>query len=272
MMGGEESTVAVSLERVYARYEEGAGEAALREVTLEVRLGEIVAVLGANGAGKSTLLRVLAGSLAPSAGRALLFGAPIRSVPRRELARTVAFVTQSEEVRFAFSVRDVVRMGRAPHQEGWMRPSAEDERVVEQALVELDLVGLADRPVDELSGGEKKRVTIARAFAQSSRVLLLDEPTAFLDIRHQVTLLEGLADVVRSDHKASVLVTHDLQLAAAYATRAVVMTKGRILADGAVDDVLTTARLAETFDWPIDAGRMGAEGPRVFAPRRTATE
>ncbi len=227
-------------------------------------------MVGPNGAGKSTLLRVLAGTLRPDSGEALLFGAPVSARSRREVAREVAFVAQSEEVRFAFSVGEVVLMGRAPHQEGWMRPSEEDRRRVADALRRCDLEHLAGRAVDELSGGERKRVAIARAFAQAARVLLLDEPTAFLDVRHQVALFEQLREVARGEGKACVVVTHDLQLAAAHGSRVVLIKAGRLLAQGTVDEVLTPSRLAEAFDWPIDVGREESTHARVFVPRRTA--
>ena len=245
-------------------------EAVLADVSLAVAPGEIVAVVGPNGAGKSTLLRVLAGTLRPVRGEARLFGSPITARSRREVARDVAFVAQGEEVRFSFSVREVVLMGRAPHQDGWMRPSDEDRRVVVDALARCDLEHLVDRAVDELSGGERKRVAIARALAQASRVLLLDEPTAFLDVRHQVALFEQLRDAVRDEGKVCVVVTHDLQLAAAHASRVILIKAGRILAQGAVDEVLTPSRLAEAFDWPIDVGRDERTQARVFVPRRTA--
>jgi iron complex transport system ATP-binding protein len=264
---------ALELVRLSARYAAagtaggGTAEAALVDVSLAVAAGEIVVVLGPNGAGKSTLLRVLAGTLRPSAGEARLFGASIDRRERQEIAREVAFVAQSEEVRFAFSVRQVVLMGRAPHQAGWMRPSEEDARVVSDVLRRMDLEPLADRPVEQLSGGEKKRVAIARAFAQSSRVLLLDEPTAFLDVRHQVALVDELHRLAETRQTACVVVTPDLQLAAAHASRLVLIKQGRLIATGTADEVLTPARLEEAFDWPIQVGRFDATGERVFIPR-----
>jgi iron complex transport system ATP-binding protein len=264
---------ALELVRVSARYgagrlaEEGPVEAALADVSLSASPGEIVIVLGPNGAGKSTLLRVLAGTLQPTSGEARLFGAALHTLKRQDIAREVAFVAQSEEVRFAFSVRQVVLMGRAPHQAGWMRPSEEDAGVVRDVLQRMDLEPLADRPVEQLSGGEKKRVAIARAFAQASRVLLLDEPTAFLDVRHQVALIDALHRLAQTRQTTCVVVTHDLQLAAAHASRLVLIKQGRLIATGTADEVLTPARLEEAFDWPIHVGRFDATGERVFVPR-----
>jgi len=261
---------ALELLHVSARY--GAGPttegAALLDLSLMVAPGEILVVLGANGAGKSTLLRVMAGTLRPSSGEARLFGASVVSQDRRGVARDVAFVAQSEEVRFAFSVREVVLMGRAPHQEGWLRPTDEDLRVTRDVMTRFDLDGLSDRAVEQLSGGEKKRVAIARAFAQAARVLLLDEPTAFLDVRHQVALFEEVRELARTKGTATVVVTHDLQLAAAHGSRVALLKHGRLVVDGTVDDVLTDARLEETFDWPIRAATVEGTRERVFIPQR----
>jgi iron complex transport system ATP-binding protein len=243
-------------------------EAALEDASLVVHAGEILAIVGPNGAGKSTLLRVMAGTLTPDRGDVRLFGTSLATLERREVAREVAFVTQGEEIRFPFTVREVVLMGRAPHQDGWMRPTDEDARVVEEALARCDLGPLAHRSVDQLSGGERKRVAIARAFAQTSRVLLLDEPTAYLDIRHQVALFERLREEARDRMKACVVVTHDLQLAAAHASRVLLVKGGHLVAEGSVDEVLTEKRLRSTFDWPIDVRQVDGGSARVFVPRR----
>ena len=261
-------TPALELARVSATYGPAAHarDAALVDIDLAVAPGEVVAVVGPNGAGKSTLLRVLAGTLAPERGVARLFGVHLHERDRRDVARDVAFVAQSEEVRFAFSVRQVVMMGRAPHQDGWMHPSSGDDRIVDEVLRRHDLGAIAHRPAYELSGGEKKRVAIARAFAQTPRVLLLDEPTAFLDVRHQVGLMDEMRDTVRTAGTTVVLVTHDLQLAAAHAGRVVLLKVGRLVADGTVDEVLTPSRLEETFDWPIRVGHLQGSLERVFVP------
>jgi iron complex transport system ATP-binding protein len=235
----------------------------LEGVTLTVMPGEILAVVGANGAGKSTLLRVMAGTLAPERGEARVSGDLLASLPRQEVARRIAVVAQSEEVRFSFSVREVVAMGRAPHQGVRMAASAEDRAIVEGALERCDLQALAERPVDALSGGERKRVAIARALAQRTPIVLLDEPTASLDVRHQVALLELLVEEA-GQGKACVLVTHDLQLAAAHATRAALMHRGTLMASGPTSDVLSATTLTEAFEWPIHAGRFDGTGARVF--------
>ena len=247
---------------------EGRGDCPLEGASLEVLPGELVVVLGPNGAGKSTLMRVLSGTLAPLAGEALLFGAKLAGMDRRAIARTVAVVQQSEEVSFGFTVREVVAMGRAPHQGAWMRASDDDRAIVEESLARCDLEGLALRLVSELSGGEQKRVAIARALAQKPRVLLLDEPSAFLDVRHEIDLYDRLTALVAEEKLACVVVMHDLNVAAQYATRVVLMKLGRIVAQGKVEEVMTYARLKETFDADLYCGVNELTQSRFFLPMR----
>ena len=250
---------------------EGPGrEAPLRDVSLTIDAGELVCVLGPNGAGKSTLLRVLAGTLAPSAGSARLLGKSIGTWDRRRLARHVAVVPQTSEAAFGFIVRDVVMMGRAPHQDGWMRATSEDRAIVEDAIVRCDLGDLALYPVQELSGGEQKRVAIARALAQRPRALLLDEPGAFLDVRHQMALYDLLADATTNEGLACLVVMHDLNVAAQYASRVVLAKSGQFVATGTVADVMTEAALRETFDTNLFCGEN--DKTRFFLPIRGASK
>ncbi|WP_394824206.1 ABC transporter ATP-binding protein [Pendulispora albinea] len=240
----------------------------LDNIDLAVREGELVALLGANGAGKSTLLRVLSGTLAPSSGQVRLFGTPLMHHDRRAIARTMAVVGQTEDVAFGFRVRDVVMMGRAPHQGGWMRATDEDVSIVQETIESCDLAALADRPVSALSGGEQKRVAIARALAQRSRVLLLDEPAAFFDVRHQIALYDLLAEQTARRKLACVVVMHDINIATQYATRVALVKAGRLLAVGPVDEVMTYANLCATFDTDLYAGMNELTGARFFLPMR----
>ena len=268
--GDETGRLALVLDAVSATYSGGstAGKnEPLVGVSLEIGAGELVSVLGPNGAGKSTLLRVMSGTLPPSRGEVTLLGQPIASWDRARLARHVAVVPQTSEVAFGYSVRDVVMMGRAPHQDAWMHASADDTRTVEESLARCDLESLASRRVDELSGGEQKRVSIARALAQRPDVLLLDEPGAFLDIRHQVMLYD-LLDEVRKTGTACVVVMHDLNVAAQYATQVVLMKAGRMLATGTIEEVMTYTRLKETFDADLYCGVNDVNGSRFFLPMR----
>jgi iron complex transport system ATP-binding protein len=234
--------------------------------TLDFRgfAGELLAIVGPNGAGKSTLVRALAGTLPVSAGEVRLFGRRIEQLERREIARRLAVVPQESEVAFGFSVRQVVMMGRAPHQSGLLLARPEDERAVEAALARAELSAIADRPVGELSGGERRRVVIARALAQRADLLLLDEPTAHLDMRHAVELYETARREVEQRQVLCVAVMHDLAAAARWADRAVLMVDGRVRAQGPVDEVLDPELLEPAFEVKLRTGRDPEHGDRYF--------
>jgi iron complex transport system ATP-binding protein len=237
-------------------------------VALQVAAGEIVCVLGPNGAGKTTLVRVASGLLAPWSGEVRLLGEPIAQRSRAEVARVLAVVEQMQDIAGSFTVRDVVAMGRAPHQGSWMRATEEDERIVDEALARCDLLELASRQARALSGGEQKRVAVARALAQEPKVLLLDEPGAFLDVRHQLDLYELLAIEVKQRAMACLVVMHDLNVAAQFADRVVLMKSGRVVAAGGVADVMTWKTLKETFDTDLYCGVNDLTGARFFLPMR----
>ncbi len=242
---------------------------ALSDVTLRVRGGEVAALLGANGAGKSTLLRVAAGLLLPTAGAVRIGGLDARRDSRQTLARRVAFVPQSEVVPVAFQVRDVVAMGRAPHQGTWMRETSEDREAIDEAMARCDLAALAARPVETLSGGEQRRVSIARALAQRPRVLLLDEPAAFLDVRHRLLFYGLLAEAAERDGIACAVAMHDLDAAARFATSAVLLRAGRVVASGAPEDVMTADRLGAALEAQLGVGVHEPSGQRYFVPLKT---
>ena len=254
---------ALCLEHVSARYPH-ASYPALEHVSLRLGCGQVAALLGPNGSGKSTLLRVAAGLLAPLAGHVQVMGRDVREFDRRELARVVAFVPQTSGVALGFRVREVVAMGRAPHQDGWMREREEDRAVIEGALATCDLARLAHRRVEELSGGEQRRVALARALAQRPRLLLLDEPAAFLDARHRLGLHELLAQVASVDGLACVVAMHELDAATQVATHAVLLREGRVVDAGAPDDVMTPERLRQTFDVEVDVSVHAPTGRKQF--------
>ena len=258
----------LDLESVSVQYP-GAPTPALSDVTLRVRAGEVAALLGANGAGKSTLLRVAAGMLAPTSGTARILGSDVATKRRRELAREMAFVPQTEAVAWGFRVRDVVAMGRAPHQGVWMHESAGDRAAIDDAIGRCHLEALAGRRVETLSGGEQRRVSIARAMAQRPRVLLLDEPAAFLDVRHRLSFYRLLADAASRDRIACVVAMHDLDAAARFASAAILMREGRVLASGTPDDVMTPARLEAALDAEVAVGVHAPSGERYFLPVKT---
>jgi iron complex transport system ATP-binding protein len=259
----------LELDEVSVRYA-GTPTSALSEVTLRVRPGHVAALLGANGAGKSSLLRVAAGLVAPTAGTVRIGGRDTRHDTRLAFARRVAFVPQTEAIAFGFRVRDVVAMGRAPHQGTWMRETSEDRVAIDQALERCDLVDLADRRVETLSGGELRRVSIARALAQRPRVLLLDEPAAFLDMRHRLTFYSLLAEVAQGQQMACAVAMHDLDAAARFATEVVLLHAGRVLASGAPSEVMTVEKLRAALGAEIVAGVHAPSGQRYFLPLKTA--
>ena len=257
----------VELEGVGVAYP-GAEGKALAGVSLGVEPGEIAAVLGANGAGKSTLLRVAAGLLAPAEGTVLIGGEDVRRLGAAELARRVALVAQSEPVPAGFRVREVVAMGRAPHQGGWLRETEKDREAIEEAMARCDVGALAARAVETLSGGEQKRVAVARALAQRPRALLLDEPGAFLDVRHRLELYDVLTETAQDRGVACLVTMHHLEEAARVASRVVLLRGGRVLAAGSVDEVLVPARLREAFQADIDVGVHAPTGTRYFVATR----
>jgi iron complex transport system ATP-binding protein len=224
----------------------------LRSVDLAVRPGELVALVGANGSGKTTLLRLLSGVLGADRGQLDLFGRPARDWSRMELARLVAVLPQGLELPAGFRVGELVAMGRLPHARSRFGSTAEDEQAVERALRDADALELAGRTADELSGGERQRVLVAMALAQEPRLLLLDEPTLHLDLAHQLTVLETIRRLREQRGIAVVAVLHDLSLAAAIAPRVAVLDGGRLVADGAPDEVLTTELIRRVFGVQVE--------------------
>lgn len=225
---------------------------ALSDFDLAVEPGTVTALLGANGAGKSTALRALARLLRPRSGRLTLDGRDLWSVPRRELARQVAFVPQSDAVAWPLTVEQVAILGRVPHR-GWLLPfSADDRQALDRALSQVELLELRHRPLDTLSGGERRRAQVARALVQDAAILLLDEPGAHLDLRHQVDLFHLLRRLARERGLAVVVTLHDLNLAALFADRIVLVKSGRLLAAGAPGEVLTPSLLREAFGLAVE--------------------
>lgn len=251
------------------RYERG-GRPALDGVTLRAQGGEVTALLGPNGAGKSTLLRVAKGLLRLESGRALVAGRDVQGMDRREAARLVSLVAQSEPVATGFRVGEIVAMGRAPHQDGWMYERPADRAAIDDAIERCDLSKVVGRPIETLSGGEQRRVAIARALATQPRVLLLDEPAAFLDVRHRLELCDLLCDVVVRDGIACLVAMHDLDAAARVAQKAVLMREGRVIAAGPPGDVMTAQTLHATFDTEVDVGIHAPSGRRYFVPVRSS--
>ena len=232
----------------------------LSDVDLDIAAGERVALVGPNGAGKSTLLRILTGLVTPSAGTVRVTGQPVGSLDRASLARHVAVVPQQVLVPFAISVEELVGLGRLPHEDPLRGPRPADRAAVAAAIDRVGVAHLLGRDVRELSLGERQLVLVALAVAQAAPVLILDEPTVHLDLRHQVGTMELLVDLNERDGTTIVAVLHDLGLAAAFFPRLVLLDQGTIRADGPPADVLTPDRVRDVFGvdpamlrWPVPA-------------------
>jgi iron complex transport system ATP-binding protein len=242
----------------------------LRGVGVSLSAGEVVALLGPNGSGKSTLLRVALGQLAPSGGAVRWDGRDVGQWPRRELARRVAYLPQSPTSEPDHRVVDVLRLGRAPYWGAFGLESPRDAQVVAEVAHTLHLADLLDRPMDHLSGGQRQRVFLGRCLAQEPAALLLDEPTTFLDLRHQVDLLQLLRRLARERSVAVLMASHDLKLAAALSDRAVLLDAGAVAAEGTPSDVLRPDVLSRVYDVPMR--RVEQEPGRVVVVPDVAGE
>ncbi|MBH5334528.1 ABC transporter ATP-binding protein [Streptomyces pactum] len=214
---------------------------------LEIPAGRVTALVGPNACGKSTALRALARLLKPAAGTVHLDGEDIARLPARDLALRLALLPQSPAAPDGITVRDLVARGRTPHQRWWRQWSSADEAAVDAALAATGAAALAERSLDELSGGQRQRVWIAMALAQDTSVLLLDEPTTYLDLAHQVDVLELVRDLNRTDGRTVVMVLHELNLACRYADHLIAMRDGRVVAAGPPSRVVTPETVHEVF-------------------------
>lgn len=242
------------------------GSEVLDDVTFGVRKGEVLGILGPNGCGKTTLLRNLNRNLSPGSGCVLLDGADLEGIPKRGIARRVSSVPQTNEIRFAFTVREMVEMGRMPFQETFRGASSEDERLVEEAMELTGIAGMADRLINTMSGGERQRVIIARALAQSPEVLLMDEPTLHLDVNMQFEVLDLVTGLSRERGLTVVIVSHDLPMVARYCDRIVLVHDRRVYAQGRPEDVLTPENMRTVFavDARYETDERGRGTVRLF--------
>lgn len=224
------------------------GKAVVHGIDLAVPVGKVSVIVGANACGKSTLLKTLSRLLPPQHGSVLLDGKRIDQLPTKELARTLGLLPQQPIAPEGIAVADLVGRGRHPHQKLFRSWTAQDDRAVTEALVTTGIVELADRPVDELSGGQRQRVWIAMALAQETDILLLDEPTTFLDVTHQIEVLDLLTDLNESRGTTIVMVLHDINLAARYADHLFAVREGRLVASGPPSNIMTKELVREVFD------------------------
>ena len=249
------------------------GERVLHNVTFDVQPREFVGLIGPNGSGKSTMLKLIDGILSPQEGTIHIHGVPVRQMARDALARIIAVVPQESPMIFPFTVQEVILMGRAPHLGKWRFEGEKDFAVVHRAMEMTETLYLAGRSMNRLSGGERQRVLIARALAQEPQLMLLDEPTAFLDIRHQVEFF-NLIKLLNTDQGLTVLaVTHDINLASLYCNRIILLKEGRIEANGRPGEVITEDHIQSVYKTPVTVDRHPMTGlPRVTPRRESLSE
>jgi iron complex transport system ATP-binding protein len=274
-------TPAYGVDRLSFRYRLAGGDAgnelsrwALNELSFKIREGEVFGIIGPNGSGKTSLLKLLAKVLRPRSGDIRLFREPLDAMAQDAVARLVALVPQESQQIFSFTVFEMVLMGRFPHHRrgaftviGWETDG--DLRLAEQAMTDTDVAHLAGRSIHEISGGERQRTMIARALAQEPRVLLLDEPTAFLDLHHQLDICRILRRLNRERGLTVVLVSHDLNLAAQYCDRVMLLENGRVFRLGTPDEVIRPEALETVYGCEVLVDRHPISGlPRVTLPGR----
>lgn len=223
----------------------------LHEINLTLSRGEVLGVIGPNGSGKTTLIRCLSGVLKPSNGSVTLANKDLQEFGDQERARNIAVVPQAAQLPPSFTILETVSLGRTPHLSWLGRMSGHDLEIVQRAMHSCEIDQLNDRPISELSGGEQQRVLLARSLAQDCPVLLLDEPTAHLDLHHQVSLLSLVRRMAKEQNLGVLIAIHDLNLASLYADRLVLLTDGRIRATGKPSEVLTTETLQNAYQVPL---------------------
>lgn len=252
--------------RLHAGYDDGP---VLEDIDIAVPDGRMTVLVGPNGSGKSTLLKSLARTLAPLGGQVLLDGADIHRSRARDVACKMGILPQGPNAPEGLTVRELVALGRFPHQRFWQQWSRADAQAIEDAMSTAGVAPFADRAIDRLSGGQRQRCWIAMVLAQQTDLILLDEPTTFLDLKVQIDLLELLTRLAHEAGRTLLLVLHDLNLAAAYADWLVMMRDGRIACRGTPNDVFTAARLKEVFELDARVIRDAETGRPVCVPARS---
>lgn len=259
---------AVTVEHLSCGYDD---RLVLKDISFQVATGEMLGVIGPNGSGKSTLIRALTRILPLQNGRIDYYGKDIGSYSLKQLAQTVAVIPQQASIPFAFSAFELTLMGRMPHLTRFQRERPEDIEIALDAMRRTDCLQFRDRPIHELSGGERQRVIIARALAQQPGVLLLDEPTSYLDLNHQIEIFDLLHYLCNRDRMAMLCVSHDLNLAAEYCTRLMMVDQGSVVASGSPDEILTGPNIKQVFGADVSVYKSPNSGaPQiVLRPRHT---
>jgi iron complex transport system ATP-binding protein len=239
----------------------------LDAISLSVNRGEIIGILGPNGCGKTTLLKNLNRNLHPHGGCIMVDGTDIENITKKQIAQSLAVVPQTNEIRFAFTVRDIVAMGRMPFQESFRGESSQDLAIIDRAIEQTGLTPLADRFINTVSGGERQRAIIARAIAQTPKIILMDEPTLHLDINMQFEVLDLVSGLSRKNNLTVVIVSHDLPMVTRYCDRVVLIHDHKIFAVGTPEDVLTPNNMRTVFNVDAeleDDPRTGKKTVRLF--------
>jgi iron complex transport system ATP-binding protein len=257
---------AIQIENVSAGYRD---THVLKGISLDIAEGEMVGILGPNGAGKSTLFKVLSGLLAPGAGTVRLFGQDVRRLSPSDRARAVAVVPQDLDIPVPYSVEEVVLMGRTASIGRFSRPTPHDHQVVERALVYTDVADIRHRPLNELSGGERQRAIVAMALAQEPRIVLMDEATSHLDINHRLEIMQLVERLNAESGMTVLMISHDLQLAAEFSRRLILLDHGAIVADGRPADVLTEEEVRRVYHCEVRIHQDSQTGGlSILAPPR----
>ncbi len=240
----------LNVHKVYFKYpsQKFEGEYFLRDISFEVEEGIFLSILGPNGSGKSTLLKLIAGLFRPDKGKIKAFGRDINSYRKKELSKVMAFVPQTVYSVFPFSVFEIVMMGRNPHLNLFGVEKKHDVEIVNEYLEKLEIADLKEKGINEVSGGEAQRAFIARALAQEPKLILLDEPNAHLDIKHQILIFDILSQLVEKENLSVISVSHNLNLTAQFSDRIIALKKGRLILDGDKNSLITRENIAKIFD------------------------
>jgi iron complex transport system ATP-binding protein len=251
----------IKLEQIGFRYNE---HWVLKDVSFEVEKGEFIGIIGPNGSGKTTLLKVIDGILMPQEGDIWINSTPMNNLKRGNLAKIISVVPQESLMIFPFTVQEIVLMGRAPHLGKWRFEGETDFRIAHQAMEMTDTLSLADRSTNALSGGERQRVLIARALAQQPQIMLLDEPTAFLDIKHQIDFFDLVKTLNKDQALTVIAATHDINMASLYCDRIILLRSGSIHCTGSPDEVISESNIKEVYKTNVTVDRNPVTGqPRV---------
>ncbi len=257
----------LTLKDVYFRYN---SQWCLEGIDFDLTRGEIVGMIGPNGSGKSTLLKIMDGLLKAQKGEILLLSRPLSHYTRADIARHIAMVPQESTFQFSFSVFEVVLMGRFPHLGLFPFEGREDQEIAHQSMQLTGTLDLARRSIHELSGGEKQRVLIARALTQKARIILLDEPTSFLDIRHKVEIFELISTLSRTQGLSVIIVSHDISLAAQYCQRMLLLNRGSVYKIGEPAEVITADTISKVYQCPVFVDKNPiSKTPRITVLSKT---